>query len=809
MKNIALLFFAFSLNALTIGDNTAVPDLYIHANLSPKSQTLTIHLLRKLYFDLKGIDFLNSTINKSVHFSTPVSKDKLGEDSDLAKTLLLLGKYTDNFKTLDDIFKYPQDFIEILRARRNPQMDLLVEQVVLKVPKIENKETFYKDPALAARYLTFALSPDIMRPLLFDLLGSLLGHDLEKSRLEVNLSGFKYSVKDLNIDIKSSNNSDDGSIDTNVKLALNNVRVSVPLLKTHLSSTKYYNVYLIDNNLKSSKTIQENESIIINLSTGDLIYKMPDQDINVGQINKNQGAIDGLLFDQNVLDKKIESQFHFNFDNPKAMLGNINDFYIELPQNKLWYKDTNGWNPLEVFVSQDFFKIIKKNFELTQNDLLEYINLFIYNPSVSIAFDNFFELNLKLNFKLDKNKNVLKISLLKSSFDFLKNLTVEELEKIIQLTFVDEAGVVKSPVVTGFLGLQVAGIGIPFRPTNILNMLQKDKEYVTMLVYKPIIEKIRDLPGLLFKENFGVWDVESNKKFTLKIPSIINESLSANIAVKSINIAKDDSFQIYADTDFLMEGVADKNIESQNQSWGDFLKSVEDIKDRHIHNQGDVFFSFDSSALAKLVNTAIESKSVTDKLPPVFKIGPKGIVPLFDNKVDGRYVVDFMFYPKRKKAFEFFLRAKYLRFPVIITPQIDFVSIDGQPHLTLALKNIEFAPTDFDYKRYGLENNLDKIQFSKLMKNAVSVIEDEIKYFYELEEVDRRGFWQKILGKVFAKLIKKNIDSNSLPVLPLPFLKNLEMLDFDLYSDGYGRINLLIKINADNKKLRESLSKPL
>lgn len=809
MKMISLLLFSFSVNALTIGDNSKVPDLYIHSNLSPKSQTLTIHLLRKLYFDLKGIDFLNNTINKSVHFSSPVSKDKLGEDSDLAKTLLLLTRYTDNFKTLTDIFKYPQDFIEILKSKRNSQVDLLVDQIILKVPKLESKEHFYQDPALTARHLSFAISPDIMRPLFFDLIGSLLGHDLEKSRLEVNLSGFKYSVKDLTIDIKSKNNNEDQSIDTNVKLALNNVKVSVPLLKTHLSSTKYYNVYLLDGSLESRKRAQENEAIIINLTTGELIYKENGQNINVGQINKNQETIDGLLFDQNILDKKIESQFHFNFDNPKTILGNINDFYIELPQNKLWYKDINGWNPLDVFVSQDFFQIIKKNFELTQNDLLEYINLLVYNPSVSIAFNNFFELNLKLNFKLDKNKNILKISLLKSSFDFLKNLTIEELEKIIQLTFVDEEGVVKSPVVTGFLGLQVAGIGIPFRPTNILNMLQKDKEYVTMLVYKPIIEKIRELPGLLFKENFGVWDVESNKKFNFKIPSIINESLSAQVAVESINVAQDDSFQIYANTDFFMDGVADKNGDSQSQSWNDFLKSVADIKEKHSQGKGDVFFSFDSSALAKLVNTAIESKAVTEKLPPVFKIGPKGIVPLFDNKVDGRYVVDFIFYPKRKKAFEFFLRAKYLRFPVIITPQIDFVSLDGLPHLTLALKNIEFAPNGFDYKRYGLENNLDKIQFSKLMKNVVNVIEDEIKYFYELEQVDRRGFWQQILGKVFAKLIRKNIDSNSLPVLPLPFLKNLEMLDFDLYSDGFGRINLLIKINADNKKLRESLSKPL
>lgn len=340
-------------------------------------------------------------------------------------------------------------------------------------------------------------------------------------------------------------------------------------------------------------------------------------------------------------------------------------------------------------------------------------------------------------------------------------------------------------------GIEYGQASLDLGSRSIQRIVNKKKELITKLVSQPIIDQIYNdeiKQNLIKKVDELVFSpLNINPNFSQKVEDTsitnrineigtINKDRSNPKNVNQLRLSMNVDFERAAYKNFVFHPSYKPVTESQ------YEKSEKFIHDKIQNLEESLIISIDQDFLNGAIATYIEGrkKELLTDVPEYVSIGEKGVFLQFDDKNQGKLVIDMFARDK------FFMRvasalvtgrSKYY-FPLVMTPQIDIEMKGDVPTLVVKAKDIDITEDTLRNGIYGVPSNLDKGWSKKFVLNTVK---NEMKptigsTLFEYPLLDFKGVDLSKIAKV--------------------------------QSDGNGRLNIMVNLLAYSEQRKELAKLP-
>lgn len=341
-------------------------------------------------------------------------------------------------------------------------------------------------------------------------------------------------------------------------------------------------------------------------------------------------------------------------------------------------------------------------------------------------------------------------------------------------------------------GIEYGQASLDLGSRSLQRIVNKKKELITKLISQPIIDQIYNdeiKQNLIKKVDELVFSpLNINPNFSQKV-----EDISITNRINEIGtINKDRSNPDNVNQLRLSMNVDFERAEYKNFVFHPSYKPVTDSQyeksQKFIHNkiqnlEESLIISIDQDFLNGAIATYIEGrkKELLTDVPEYVSIGEKGVFLQFDDKNQGKLVIDMLARDK------FFMRvasalvtgrSKYY-FPLVMTPEISIEMKADVPTLVVKAKDIDITEDTLRNGIYGVPSNLDK------------------------------GWSKKFVLKTVKNEMKPTIGS-TLFEYPLVDFKGVDLSKLaKVQSDGHGRLNIMVNLlaYADQRKKLAKLPK--
>jgi hypothetical protein len=310
--------------------------------------------------------------------------------------------------------------------------------------------------------------------------------------------------------------------------------------------------------------------------------------------------------------------------------------------------------------------------------------------------------------------------------------------------------------------------------------IEKKKIEISKMLAQPIIDQI-------FNKNTKKFIEEKINAMVLN-PNIQKDltsvGLGLNVGVSQVGVINpdlkkyDDQIRVAFNADIKkLEGHTPFTPSYTPFTDKDFKISEKLIFDEISSDRHSLIISISQELINNGLAAHVKGKEETlldGSAPDYAKIGKNGIFLMFDDKEQGKMVIDLYARDKfltRTLTGVVTGRQKFY-FPIVMTPEIGFVVKDEIPTLVVKIKDVDMSDDTFKNGMYGVPSNLGKGRFKKMVK--------------------------KIVRESLA-----NLPGSTLAEIPLPQLKGLNISDvFQIKSDGHGRLNLMLDLSPKHSKAR-------
>ena len=199
----------------------------------------------------------------------------------------------------------------------------------------------------------------------------------------------------------------------------------------------------------------------------------------------------------------------------------------------------------------------------------------------------------------------------------------------------------------------------------------------------------------------------------------------------------------------------------------DQQKAADEVTENLAQAKSDLVLSMSEEYLNRLLHVTIQANLWNDSLEKQhLALGPKGAFLVFDKRTATPELYLDILYAGEGKGVESLLvnNSRPLRFPLRISTELDFISVDGIPHMI--------------------------IKTEKILSSANEIINGIPKY--DLPSHLIFGF-KKAIAKMILKM-SAEIEGQTALDLDLPILKDIELEKTWHEASPFGRLNLFFKL---------------
>jgi hypothetical protein len=373
-----------------------------------------------------------------------------------------------------------------------------------------------------------------------------------------------------------------------------------------------------------------------------------------------------------------------------------------------------------------------------------------------------------------ENDGTVKLKFMGFDVNLFGSKTGEEFAEHIHLS------IGESSKIGGFESIEIGDGDNQLQSHQMFSAIEKRKVEISRMLAQPIIDQV-------FSDNIRKTIEERINAMVLN-PNVIKELPSVGMSLKvgasqfgviNPDIKKfDDQIRVafYAKLKKL-EGHTPFIATYTPFTNEDYNKSLDIIFDEIASDRHSFIISLSQELINNGLAAYVKGKEETllkGNAPEYAKIGKKGIFVIFDDKNQGKIVMDFFAKDKfltRTLTGVITGRQKFF-FPIIMTPEISFKIKNEIPTLLVKIKDVDISDQTLENGMYGVPSNLGKGRFKKMVKNMVR---DSLKDLVNSTQAE----------------------------IPLPQLKGLNINDvFEIKSDGHGRLNLMLNLSPKHSQAR-------
>jgi hypothetical protein len=381
--------------------------------------------------------------------------------------------------------------------------------------------------------------------------------------------------------------------------------------------------------------------------------------------------------------------------------------------------------------------------------------------------------NIKIRV-IPENDGSLRLKFMGFNVNLFGSESGEDFAKHIHLGIGDDSKI------GGLESIEIGDGNNVLRSHRLFSSIVKKKIEISRLLTRPIIDQIfNDKIKKVIEEKINA--VTLNPNIQKEIPAV---GMSLNMGVSEIGVLNpnlkkfDDQIRVALDINLKkLDGHVPFVPSYKPFTKKDYKKSEDIIFEEISSDRHSLIVSVSQELINNGLAAFINGKKETlleGSAPKYVSIGEKGVFIIFDDKNQGKIVMDL--FAKDK----FFMRTitgivtgrQKFFFPVVMIPEISIVMKDDIPTLVVKIKDVDMSDKTLENGAYGVPSNLGKGRFKKLVK--------------------------KMVKESLVELV-----NSTQAELPLPQMQGLNINDvFMIKSDGHGRLNLMLDLSPKHGRAR-------